>query len=808
MSASRISGTVTQTVVLGGQGYPSPLLVTGSGYIQSANYGAIGVFSSTAGVSLNNHGKIAGSNGAYIYTSADNGVGGAGVDLSAGGVIANEGEIRGGNGGGATNGLAAGAAGDGVDIAGGLVTNLGTIQGGAGYFDPFHNYGEGAGGSGIVFGATGTLVNHGSILGGGAGVKGSGPGANGGIGVLFEDGGSLSNSGTIKGGFGSYGSGLTPSGVSGAGVAFATGGTLTNHGRIIGGDIEGATVLHAQCGGDGVDLAAGSVLNNDGVITAGGDGYDFGSKLGGLGGTGVSAVSSILNNTGTITGGVGGDNRYANGESGGAGVLLQDCDLHNAGSITGGSGGYSYQATGGTGGDGVDLSVAGTVLNAATGTIAGGEGGTTRYGAGGGDGGVGVNLGFAALSNLGTVYGGAGSTYNGQNGTDGAGGAGVTALISTVDNGGLIVGGAGGVDVPLGIGTNYATGAGGAGVDLTLNDTLRNTGAIAGGVGGVVSGGYGGTGGSGVIADFGASVFNAGTISGGAGGSSAFFGEVPYGGNGGVGVYLNGGTLTNAGTINGGAGGAGTSTSGTQGLAVQFGPAASTLVLDPGAVFDGLVAANASVNDVLLLASTGGTLSEIGTQFTGFSTLAERPGARWTLGATALASSAEVILRQDASLTFTGGLSGGGIVRLDAGATLTADAGLGAATLRFADGGHETLVLKTTDEVAATLSGFRSSDTIDLASTLTTFSYIGGTLTLLDNTSIVETLTLAGHYTDADFALKPDDHGGTDILVKSDASALHAASTPDKALYATNPHESQWPGPAFSAWLAAHSHTI
>jgi hypothetical protein len=345
-------------------------------------------------------------------------------------------------------------------------------------------------------------------------------------------------------------------------------------------------------------------------------------------------------------------------------------------------------------------------------------------------------------------------------------------------------------------------------VDLALNATLRNTGAIAGGVGGVVFGGYGGTGGGGVIADFGASVFNKGTIGGGAGGSAAFFGKVPYGGNGGVGVYLDGGSLTNAGTISGGAGGVGTSTSGTHGLAVEFGPAANTLVLDPGAVFDGLVAANASVNDVLLLAGTGGTLSGLGTQFTGFSTLAERPGADWTLGASTLANSAEVIVRQDASLTFTGGLSGGGIVRLDAGAKLTADAGLGAATLRFADGGGETLVLGSTDAVAATLSGFRSSDTIDLASTLTTFSFAGGTLTLLDGSSVVETLALAGHYTDADFALKSDDHGGTNILMKSDAAALHAASIPDSASYATNLHQSRWDGPAFFAFFQAHGHTI
>jgi len=802
---SRISGTVTQTVVLGGPTYSSPLLVTGSGYIHPGDYGATGVFSSTAGVSLDNHGAIIGAAGAYIYSGADNGAGGAGVDLSAGGVIANEGEILGGNGGGATNGLAAGAAGDGIDIASGLVTNGGTIQGGAGYFDMSDNYGEGAGGNGVVFSAMGTLANHGSILGGSAGSRGFGPGANGGIGVLLEAGGSLSNAGTITGGFGTYGSESTASGVGGAGVEFTSGGTLINHGTITGGQDEGTTMSNVQGGGDGVDLALGGVLTNAGDITGGYGGYDFGSKDGGAGGIGIYTAGGVLNNIGAITGGRGG----AAGDTGGYGVRLAGGALRNEGSITGGAGGYSYEGTGGAGGIGLEALTTQAVLNVATGTITGGEGGTTRYGDGGGQGGVGVFLGSAALTNLGTVYGGAGSTYNGQNGSDGAGGAGVSGLLfSRVDNGGLIVGGAGGVDRPLGAGTNYGTGAGGAGVELSFTANLRNTGTIAGGVGGVVYGGDGGTGGTGVSASNGVTAFNAGVISGGAGGSGVFLDGIPYGGNGGVGVYLDGGTLTNAGTISGGAGGAGTSTSGTQGLAVQFGAAASTLVLDPGAVFDGLVAANASVNDVLLLAGTGGTLGGIGTQFTGFSTLAERPGANWTLGATTLASTAEVIVRQDASLTFTGDLSGGGIVRLDAGATLTANAGLGAATLRFADGGGETLVLGSTDTVAATLSGFRSSDTIDLASTLTTFSFAGGTLTLLDGSSVVETLTLAGHYTQADFALKSDDHGGTDIFVKSDAAALRAASIPDSASYATNLHQIQWDGPAFFALFQAHGHTI
>ncbi len=114
---------------------------------------------------------------------------------------------------------------------------------------------------------------------------------------------------------------------------------------------------------------------------------------------------------------------------------------------------------------------------------------------------------------------------------------------------------------------------------------------------------------------------NRGTISGGLSG----FGKGTAAG--GTGIYLNGGTLINAGTIAGGAGGLGYSKVGD---AVRFGTAAATLIVDPGAVFTGLVAGNSS-NDTLVLgsAATTGTLSHLGTQFTGLTRIVENAGARW-----------------------------------------------------------------------------------------------------------------------------------------------------------------------------------
>ena len=99
-------------------------------------------------------------------------------------------------------------------------------------------------------------------------------------------------------------------------------------------------------------------------------------------------------------------------------------------------------------------------------------------------------------------------------------------------------------------------------------------------------------------------------------------------GTGAVGVYLDGGSLVNAGTIAGFARGTITQD------AVEFGTASGQLIVDPGAVFIGAVAANYAVSDGLQLASTmvGQTGSlDLGGSFTGFSTITFDPGASWLL---------------------------------------------------------------------------------------------------------------------------------------------------------------------------------
>jgi hypothetical protein len=96
-----------------------------------------------------------------------------------------------------------------------------------------------------------------------------------------------------------------------------------------------------------------------------------------------------------------------------------------------------------------------------------------------------------------------------------------------------------------------------------------------------------------------------------------------------VGVFIGGGELINAGYIDGGSGGFGSGGQAAQGDAVVFGADAARLVVEAGAFFGGDVVANVAAQDVLELGGTAsGTLSGLGTQFTGFSSIAVDAGVR------------------------------------------------------------------------------------------------------------------------------------------------------------------------------------
>ena len=127
-------------------------------------------------------------------------------------------------------------------------------------------------------------------------------------------------------------------------------------------------------------------------------------------------------------------------------------------------------------------------------------------------------------------------------------------------------------------------------------------------------------------------------------------------------MYLSGGTVITSGTITGGSGGA----------AVQFGTNAAKLIIDPGAVFNGLVAANATVADVLELSGTSPSfLTGVGMEFTNFNTIAVDAGADWLLAGTNHIGAGETLanngkLAVDSSFSNSGTIVGGVTLLADA----------------------------------------------------------------------------------------------------------------------------------------------
>jgi hypothetical protein len=380
-------------------------------------------------------------------------------------------------------------------------------------------------------------------------------------------------------------------------VTYANGITLGSNGYS--GNLTITATGTVQPSGYGVTAIYNSIASytviNGGAVIGGGGTYTAG------GGAGVVFYAGALTNGGQITGGNGGGGFF---DPGGAGVVLSAGTLTNDGTITGGNGGGSYLFVGGAGGMGVVL-ILGTLTN--DGTITGGNGGGSYRGAAGA-GGTGVALTAGTLTNDGTITGGSGGDANSGGG---AGGTGVALTAETLTNNGTITGGSGGY-------SNNAAGAGGTGVVLSAG-TLTNDGTITGGSGGDSYFDPGGAGGAGVVLYAGA-LTNGGQITGGSGGRCIYYGGS---GAGGAGVSLDGGTLINAGTITGSAGAD----------AVQFGTQAATLIVDPGAVFNGAVVAQASVADVLMVAGDASVILD--SKFIGFSTLGFAGGSNAIITGTA-----------------------------------------------------------------------------------------------------------------------------------------------------------------------------
>lgn len=582
--------------------------------------------------------------------------------------------------------------------------------------------------------------------------------------VATSAGDTVINAGTIRGKtFGlsaSLGLAVTNSGAGadiygGTDGVYVTGGgaTIVNAasigGAAFGLNLRAAAQVTNQSGGsisgyDAVTLAAGGTISNasGGTISATGA-FGFGILVTGSG-TVVNAGSIAGNsNFGVKLSNGGSFNNQAGGiVSGAQGVFADGGTLTNDGRILSSTLLAYHQ--------GVDLYSGAILTNQADGTIAGFFGVATD--------------GNASVVNAGQITGGGkgvqlflGGMLTNQSGGTITGEIGAFASgTGSIDNAGSISGSDEGVYLIGATLTNEASGAISGEVLAESNATVMNAGHIsASGVGlyatastdvtnqsgGIILGGDGveltaygaltndgSVGGSGI----GVLISGAGAITNRADGTVS-------GTNAGVGVYgvanyfyYNGsfyrlgyqiatGSVTNAGLIQGAYGvrvrgeaatvvDSGTIIGSTEAVAFAAGYG-GRLVLDPGASLNGVVLGNGASLELGSGFSTG-TISNIGTHYTGFTQFTIDPGANWVFaGSNSFAAGATLI--DDGTISAGGGLVG-----------------------RFGPGGGNRLVLAPSAAVLGTIDGGNTIGAIAVSTLELTGGAAKGTLNGLGTTFV------------------------------------------------------------------------
>jgi hypothetical protein len=600
--------------------------------------------------------------------------------------------------------------------AGGNFTNTstGTITAAAGY--------------GVNLAAGGSLNNAGTINGYIAG-------------VLLKQGGSVSNSGTIAG-TSSLANAINalnaPLIVNNTGLISGTGtfsaiymqdsGTVTNHGTILG---QSSTPVYA-----GKSLA-GTVINYGLIHTTG---------------TGASGIYWVAG--GTVT-----NHSLAVISGYSHGVYMRGTNIAavtNSGTISG----FGTQTASGTG-IGLYSSIANLVSNAAAGVIEGVETGISITNA----------TGF--ISNAGTITGrntygiylGAGGSVNNA-GTIIAYRDGIRAknMRATIVNSGFInatastfvTGGTSSSDgLPPGTYVSHGIAIGNGSITNTSSGTVIGAAGIV--INGTSSGGYllnaghvTATARAGLYLKSSGTIVNAGSVAAYRAGLEVNDGGIIINtgiasGKTGVNVdSLASATVINAGTI-----------TGTSGVAIDFGNTlgASTLIDDPGAVFNGKVE-NADGLGFLSLESAAatGTLQNFGTLFTGFDDIEIAGGATWEIaGATSIGPAIRVInegtLTETGAdaLTISGAITGTGLIILDP-TTITLNGSVAAGqNVSFANTG-DVLDLGDASQFNGTITDFGTGDTINLTDTpfasITGETFLNGVLTLSEAAGSI-TLTFA-----------------------------------------------------------------
>jgi hypothetical protein len=456
-------------------------------------------------------------------------------------------------------------------------------------------------------------------------------------------------------------------------------------------------------------------LTNNGTIVAG------------YGGTGIDSLAFLtLFNAGTILGGTGiegdpdqgpgialrGGGRVTNSgliEGNGNGISMAGGTVSNTGTILGGPAETNafYISEGGIG---VDLTATGTLMNG--GLISGGfitnSSGQQDYGSSPQPG---VELRGGSLTNSGTIKGG------GVVSMDGRGGAAVVLSAGAgADNTGVILGLEGGFGASQG-------NVGSTGVNL-LGGTLNTSGTITGGQGGQ-SNILSGAGGVGVVV-VDATLMASGTITGG---DVGIGGEPTLGG--GAGVDLQGGTLIAAGTITGGMGGS---------MVTAVEVASGTLVIDPGAVFNGVVEGDATGKDLLVLGgTTAATLSGLGSKFINFPTVTVTATADWTL---ATVNETDGILAVGGTLVVSGMLDDNARAFVNEGGILSVS-GTGALVAKSLNLGGGTLEGAATAAITVgAAAGPDDAVSIDYGSGIHGFGSITGAPVIDDGSIVAQSGTL------------------------------------------------------------------
>ena len=541
--------------------------------------------------------------------------------------------------------------------------------------------------------------------------------------------GTIANFGTIYGG--GYFEGL--------GVALDSGGTLVN-----GSNVDSSALIRGYTGvasGGAADIANYGTIISTGrygvtMVTGGsltnGSAHDTVALISGLEAVAALEAVATVVNFGTIVGGELGVSLFMGGKVINGSTADIVASLSSLSVIEGSATVANFGTIGDSAGGfyGVSLNNGGVVTNGAAHDTAALVFGTL-YGV--------VGAYHFTLANFGRIE------------SSGLTGAGVLTLSGRIANGSaavttaLISGATGckmGEDATL---INFGAIVGTGGVAVSMSDKTDELIAEAGSTFiGVIEGGGGrlalAGGGAGTISGFGGS----GTLTGAVDAHFSGFGsyEIAAGGAwtlvgsdtlAAASVLVDEGTLINSGAL---------TISGTLLVA-----ASAVFRLASGEILAAQTGAAEIVDDGLMIKSPGRGTITVGAHM-------------FDRGVVEVASG---------TLDFTSRLYGTGVMKIDAGATLEADAGAVSTLIVTFDGAATTLALKTPKTFAATLSGFAAGDVIDLLAIKATGAGVNGDdkLVIVDGARTVASLQLSGNYAGATFATASDGHGGTSVTLTS-----------------------------------------